>query len=393
MAKNKVIELLDRYLRGECTPSEVERIDEWFTAHGADKTTLEQMDPARRQVWMDGLLAEIQEINQGHAQVRTRPKRSILVQWGRAAAAAAIVALVAAGIYTYLATESTSGEVTLSTTEADIQPGGNKATLILADGRNVDLSTEKEGIISGEELSYSDGTPLKITEPGGTQPSGNLNVLTTPAGGQYQIELPDGTRVWLNASSTLKYPSRFSKDGRLVELIGEAYFEVVKDPSRPFKVISRNQEIKVLGTSFNVKAYLGETTVTTLVEGSVQVDATDREGGKTLTRRLLPGQEALYSQAGLHIAEADVEAAIAWKNGYFLFNENLESIMAKISRWYDVEVIYESEEAKGLVFWGKISRATPISSVLKIIEMTDNVHFRIETPAAGDRGRRVVVMN
>lgn len=278
----------------------------------------------------------------------------------------------------------------------DIAPGGNRATLTLVDGRTIDLSEAQAGIVVGDELVYNDGSAVLAN---GQQPTANgqpengmesqglsvsrLMSLTTPKGGTYQITLPDGTAVWLNAASTLKYPSHFTDDERVVELEGEAYFDVSEREKAttdgrvlrvPFKVISNGQQVEVLGTQFNISAYPDEPVVrTTLVEGSVQVAlVTDHQPPTTLT----PGQQAITRGAQLEVRDVDVALFTAWKAGDFRFHGTpLVEVLHQLERWYDVEVDYSRIPNEKI--HGAIRRDKPLSSILETIEKTSGLTFRL----------------
>jgi hypothetical protein len=210
------------------------------------------------------------------------------------------------------------------------KPGQEKAILKLDNGSSFDLNGSKAGvkIVNGTPV-YLDGSAISDAEL-----QSHELTIQVPNGGQYQVNLPDGTKVWLNSASTLKYPLQFEAEKREVSLSGEAYFEVSKNPHQPFIVKSRNQEVKVLGTIFNINSYSNRQFVeTTLLEGSVNVNQ----------HRLVPGQRSLISNVSIQILPANIEAAIARKKGYFLFdNEPLDHILATLSRWYNVEFEYES---------------------------------------------------
>lgn len=205
------------------------------------------------------------------------------------------------------------------------------------------------------------------------------NTVSTPTGGQYHLLLADGTNVWLNAASSIRYPTAFTRAERKVEITGEAYFEVAHNVAKPFRVQSSRQVVEVLGTHFNVNSYADENeTKTTLLEGSVKVT------GSSGFKLIKPGQAAVLKGNHLAVAEADVEEAVAWKNGYFKFNDNLEVIMDKVARWYDVSIVYQSKPDPDYTFVGEISRGRNLSEILKIMEYTGKVHFEIE-------GRRIIV--
>jgi len=265
----------------------------------------------------------------------------------------------------------------------DIGPGANVATLTLANGSTISLTDAAQGDIAeqaGIRISKTaDGqlvyTVAPSTAPGGLPDTGvtlTYNKIEIPAGGQYQVVLPDGTRVWLNAESWLRFPVRFSSKERRVELSGEAYFEVQRDQDVPFRISSLRQDIEVLGTQFNVHAYPDEKNIrTTLVDGAVRVTA----GGKSVL--LKPKEEADLSD-GLHVSQADVEAAEAWKNGYFrCVDQPLEIIMKQVSRWYNVRVVYEDERMKDETFGVLSNKFSNISVLLKMMEKTGSAKFTV----------------
>jgi len=270
----------------------------------------------------------------------------------------------------------------------DIKPGGNKAILTLADGTKIVLDDASEGAISRQgnttiikldngRLAYNAQTVSKI-------PSKAIlyNTLTTPCGGQYCVTLTDGTIVWLNASTSLRFPTAFAGSERKVEIKGEAYFEVAKNAAMPFIVKAGNEEIKVLGTHFNLMAYSDDKIIkTTLLEGHVEVSLIDSPKSEIESNTIIlePGQQSqLNMKSELTVVAADLEEAIAWKNGYFIFNkENIESIMLKISRWYDIKVNYQVDPLNRN-FTGNISRTENVSEVLNMLEQTDAIHFKIE---------------
>ena len=258
-----------------------------------------------------------------------------------------------------------------------IKPGGSKAVLTLADGKNIVLDGSGDGTLiirdglavlnTKGKLSYQKSHISKTKETG-------YNSVKTPRGGQYHIELADGTKVWLNAASSLRFPPALEEDHRLVELTGEAYFEVAHNPGNPFHVKVNNLDVKVLGARLNIKSYSDEiVTKTTLLEGMVSVT----KGNKTLA--LIPGQQAIASNLNNDFApqnNIDPEQAMAWKNGRFIFNnEDVHTIMREAARWYDVIVIYKGETKE--TYSGSLSRAADISQFLKIMTATGKVKFEI----------------
>lgn len=268
----------------------------------------------------------------------------------------------------------------------DLTPGTNRALITLSDGSVIELSEAQGGVILGEELTYEDGTLI-------TQLNNEKVVhstIETPRGGQYQITLADGTKVWLNADTKLTYPSHFTGEARVVELVGEAYFEVaqftVQGKRIPFLVKTAQQEIEVLGTQFNIKAYADEEsdTRTTLVEGSVQLHAM----GKTLL--LHPGEQGMSNEQELNKKKVEVDQYIAWKNNEFVFEETeLKDALKMLSRWYDFDVSLEAHFPTTHLY-GSISRNKNLADVLKIME-SSGLKFRIER--SGNRNRLIYYMN
>ena len=276
--------------------------------------------------------------------------------------------------------------------EKDIAPGKNIALLTLSNGRKIDLAQMVNGQMIKENgleiIKTADGQLIYNVTADAKGHSG-LNTVSTPAGGQYKIVLPDGSTVWLNASSSLTYPTKFASNERNVTLTGEGYFEIKhiegKSGRLPFSVsVKKNnaeyESVQVLGTHFNINAYLDEPAIkTTLLQGSVRI-----EGVEGQTALMKPGQQAEVYKGKMQLRNADTEEAVAWKNGEFIFREDLQSAMRKIARWYDVEVFYDESAPKQLMLGGWMSRATNISEVLNHIQLTGKVHFKLE-------GRRITV--
>ncbi|SEN01453.1 FecR family protein [bacterium A37T11] len=279
-----------------------------------------------------------------------------------------------------------------STLVNEIGPGRNRATLTLADGTKVALDTaQKEIIVQNEEVKYNSGT-LIVTRKSDIVNS-QLLTLSTPKGGQYQVILEDGTKVWLNAASTLKYPSKFSGDKREVFLEGEAYFSVNykasagdRVPRVPFIVKTKKQSVTVLGTEFNVAAFADEKeTKTTLVEGKVQVRSQNLKL-KTYNLKLLqPNQQAVVKGDSLTVSKADVRRETAWRNGYFDFNhKNFGQVMRELARWYDLDVVYEGS-IPNIQFYGDLNRSSNFAVVQALLE-SNKINYRLET------GNKLIIM-
>ncbi|WP_346318033.1 FecR domain-containing protein [Chitinophaga sp. YIM B06452] len=355
---------------------------------------LVQHDPSgERALEMEALLREDAAPGQVYDQVHwnrladnilaaDRPQPAKVIPWRRRAWAAAVVLILASSATYWLLRRPVSiKEPAIATTpvQKDIAPGGNRAVLTLGDGTEISLDSAGNGILAQQgnaKVIKTGNGQLQYDAPqNGGQPV--FNKIATPRGGQYTITLPDGSRVWLNASSSLRYPAVFSNSNRVVELKGEAYFEVAKQAGQPFVVKVDEMEVKVLGTHFNIMAYDDEPAVnTTLLEGAVEV----KKAG--VARKLKPGQGAsLHRRSGELelLPEVNTEEAVAWKNGFIQFEGNdIRSAMRQIARWYDVEVVYKGNVPAH--FRGIIPRNVPVSQVLKMLELTGEVHFEI-----GDR--------
>jgi ferric-dicitrate binding protein FerR (iron transport regulator) len=296
--------------------------------------------------------------------------------------AAAILLLIATGAYFLY--NSHQKQSSIATAPAapryDLAPGGNKAVLTLASGQKIILDSTRNGTLAKQgnaNIVKTDSGKLVYTISPEKPAEIVYNTLTTPRGGQYQLLLPDGTRVWLNAASSITYPTAFAGHERKVEITGEAYFEVAHNPDKPFHVKVNDMEIEVLGTHFNINAYTDETTVkTTLLEGSVKILSTVN---RQLSTVLKPGQQAQLTKNGeINVADnADTEQAVAWKNGLFKFKQtNIREIMRQVSRWYDVEVEF-SGNVNDLNFGGVVSKQAYVSELLKLLETTGTVHFTV----------------
>lgn len=319
-------------------------------------------------------------------QKKPRSRFFIYCNWGLAAASVIIAAL---GIGKFLISHEAknTGQKQALNRRHDILPGSNKAILTLANGTKISLTDIKNGAVASQrnvriiklangQLKYS----FQLTDTSEQLASKTIpavaiqyNTIETPRGGQFQIDLPDGTHVWLNAMSSIRFPLNFSSlKERRVELTGEAYFEVVHNKDLPFRVVTTSQTVEDLGTLFDVNAYSDEKrTKTTLLRGSVKLTA----GNNSVV--LIPGQQAETGQS-ITVHEADVEAAIAWKNGYFKFDdEKLEDIMRQLGRWYNINVVYQDESVRSETFGVLTTRFANISSLLNMLEQTGNVKFRI----------------
>lgn len=294
--------------------------------------------------------------------------------------AAVVILLIIAGTWYVKRDKVSADEQEIAA--AEVLPGGNKATLTLADGRKIDLSSEQSGIIvKDEQVNYSNGAALAaLTDKAKDQTVSQLE-LATPQGGTYQLTLPDGSQVWLNAASTIKYPSKFTGDARIVEISGEAYFDIRNDKQHPFKVRSKGQEIQVLGTAFNVAAYPGEAeTKTTLVEGKVRLTSASRSENTTPSSNesviLSAGEQGSLRNGHITTSKVEITEFTAWKEGFFYFNGlPTTAAIAQLARWYNLDVVYEGPLPKANVY-AYIDRNKPLSAILKALELS-RLKFKI----------------
>ncbi len=313
------------------------------------------------------------------------PVRAVL--WPALRWAAGLVAVIAFAclFYVYFKVKKPAQFTTSPIHHSKIVPGENKATLTLDDGSIISLDSAKNGMLARQSnvqiYKSKSGKLVYDTSLARSQNGGRVtyNIVSIPRGGQFQVVLPDGTKVWLNASSSLRYPTSFIGKERAVELTGEAYFEVAKDKAHPFRVSINNMQVEVLGTHFNIMGYTDEaSTQTTLLEGSVKVIRGNEQ------KMIVPGEQAAVAK-NINIAKVNVNEVVEWKNGNFNFShEKLESIMRKIARWYNVDIAYEGKVSKN-IFVGTIPRSKDITVVLKYLELTELVHFKVIE-------RRIIVM-
>lgn len=328
-------------------------------------------------------LTKVLAVDKGIRHLRVRRT----VYWLRYAAAVILVAGI--GAYAWLKERDqphlSAKNNMLTAPVSDVAPGGQKAVLTLADGTAIQLDSAADGQLAtqqGSQVLKKDGRVIYTS----TDKEENIqvyNTLRTPRGGVYQITLPDGTRVWLNAASSISYPVAFTGGERVVKITGEVYFEVASHPQRPFIVkVNETNSIEVLGTQFDVKAYGEDDLIsTTLLQGAVRIVSNGKKAA------LKPGQQASISDRQLlvkTIGQGGISEAMAWKEGRFNFQDaSLQEIMRQLSRWYDIEVVYE-KGIPDLEFIGEVERSLPLSQVLKGLKMS-GVNFRLE------KGRRLIV--
>ncbi|RBL89356.1 FecR family protein [Chitinophaga flava] len=369
MSDQETKDLLDRVERGDCTPEEKALVEDWYLE------LCRQQEPVAYNVDYSRIKKEIwHKLKIGNGKSPDA--------WYLMAAAIVFMSVLSYTRYMQQHTRVPVQEKLM----AAIRPGSNKATLTLSDGSRINLDEAGDAInaapgITAQKnkkgsLNYYITTrqPLKLSED---QPV--YNTITTPRGGQYQVVLPDGSRVFLNAESSITFPVPFTRSIRRVQLNGEAYFEVAKNRQQPFVVSSQKQNIKVTGTHFNVCCYLNQPDITTLAEGSVEISPLH----SSATRPLKPGQQAILTENKFEVKEVDTDDATAWKDGLFVFNGTpIKEVLKQIGRWYDVD--FSDSNLPNRRFDAEIPRSLNLLQVIRIIEVSSKLKFRID-------GRKVTV--
>jgi Fe2+-dicitrate sensor, membrane component len=358
MDRKKTAQLLEKYTKGLCTPEEKAVVERWYH----DMLSFREYPSMEK----DFSTQEAETFR----HIKGRSNQPSWKIWLPVAASLLLVSSIA--LY-FVIINGKSGQNHSSL--GAIAPGGNRAVLTLADGRSINLSEDQEGILFGHEaITYADGTAVQDIPMSGSKERVSY-ALSTPRGGTYRVTLPDGTDIWLNAESSITYPQSFEgSDHREVRLTGEAFFSVTPDKSKPFRVHTGRQDVEVLGTEFNVSAYPEEAAErTVLVEGTVKISADGRK------EMLQPGQQATLDPHGLSVEQADIEAVTDWKNGEFVFREEaVQQALARLARWYDVEVIYIDKIPEDERFSGAISRYDSLTTILDIIQSAGGVRFEID---------------
>lgn len=373
MNESEILTLLQKYQEGTLSDTDKDKLDAWYLHKSLNS---------------DKQLTDY-ELEDSYEHLKSKlplkQKEKVISIWPNIAVAASIVVLLGSGIFYFTASKQPSQNIQVVEKVKEIAPGGNRGILTLSNGKQIilsDISSKDVIAKEGEEDEVTikmddNGVITYVINPNSDaskEDVNSFNMLSTPTGGQYNIVLADGTKVFLNAVSSIKYPTQFNGDQRIVELEGEAYFEVAKNKNKPFLVKSDNQTIEVLGTHFNVHAYNNESVVkTTLLEGSVAVSYKNQ---KTV---LKPGQQSNTSNNfnKIVVKEVDTEEAIAWKNGRFKFdNADLKSVMKQLERWYGIKVEYRGD-VSDVRFNGGTFRNKNLSEVLKVLELS-NIKFKVE---------------
>jgi ferric-dicitrate binding protein FerR (iron transport regulator) len=393
--KEEFLLLVDKYLEGKANNEEIDLLSRYYNSfqedgnwNASEMGSAPETDARLFKRILEKIKANSINKNQNNDNVFHFGKGAMTTIMFKFAVAASLIGLLILGSYLWI---NSGGKKELATKtikskpyKNDVPPGGDKAVLTLADGSTIVLDDAKNGDLTRQgntkviklngKLAYNNGsTGVKEVL---------YNTISTPRGGQYQVELPDGTQVWLNAASSLHFPTAFAGKERRVEITGEAYFEVAVNKTMPFIVSIQGAEIQVLGTHFNVMAYNDEAMLnTTLLEGSIKFV-------KGNTNSLLkPGQQSQLAKNGeiKVVNDVDVENVIAWKNGNFhLEDADIKTVMRQIARWYDVEIVYQHKET-GELYYLEMPRSSTLADILKVLEIAGNIHFQID-------GSKVIVL-
>lgn len=377
MNEEEVYQLLDRYKKGACTEQENLLVEQWYYQSAtAEALPIEQVDfDEIRNSILSNLHSRMEEYDILTHQ-RSGSNKTLAI------AAAVSFLLIAAGAAYWSIYYNQHPVSSPQSLVHDIAPGSSKATLTLANGQQIILDEAGPG-----NIAQAPGITIKKTGTGqiiytltGESTADQINMVTTPKGGQYELVLEDGTKVWLNAGSKLSYPVSFSRlKKREVQLEGEAYFEVTKNPVKPFSVRSTEQLVTVTGTHFDVSCYPEENHQTTLAEGSVVVSSLTTGKSKSL----VPGQQTTVTKHEILLKEVNPADVIAWKDGLFVFIRTpLRQVLAQIGRWYNCDIDYNG--LPDMHFDGEISRKNALSEVLQTLELSTNIKFKVE-------GRRIMI--
>ncbi|MBT2561318.1 FecR domain-containing protein [Pedobacter sp. ISL-68] len=384
--------LAGKWKDGTLTDAEQEIFDAWYNSHQDQKLVLPHGYASSPSEIRDRMHMGIKaQIRATHLQ---RRKYFPIPQWQRIIAAACIFMIVGTATYFYLWPDGQ--HIKNQAIAKDIAPGGNKATLTLANGKVIRLDEQKNGTVLSEAgviiTKTTDGQVVyNISSDNNKGPLGKYNTISTPNGGTYQVNLPDGSKVRLNAASTLTFAASLRERGeknRRVILSGEAYFEIARDKAHPFVVVTTSkQEIEVLGTHFNVNAYTDEKAIrTTLLEGSVRIHTLSPAARDII---LKPGEQSVLTANSISISDADLESVMGWKEGLFVFHDaDVPTVMRQLSRWYNIEVEYSGAIPKDL-FTGGISRQSNLSTVLKMLELIKIRGRIVQT----EHGKKLIITN
>lgn len=388
MTQTALTILIHKYLSGEATEREKLQVEQWYESF--DKSALKFAD-GKEEIMDESTSRSLQAIREKITKLRLEEiqevsskvaKRNFRWRW---AAAAAVLILLAGGFYTlfFKAGSVQPKMATATAIKKDFKPGGNNAVLTLANGKQIILDSVSTGTLSLQGntkviklnnglLAYNTNQRSQITDQ---RSQIEYNTISTPRGGQYEVVLPDGTKVWLNAASSIRFPTSFTGKEREVQVTGEAYFEVAKNVDQPFRVFVKGMTVNVLGTQFNIMAYNDELGIkTTLVQGKVKVVTNNGQ-----SEVLEPSEQAMINENGEMsiVKNANINEIVAWKNNLFWFdNDNVHEIIKQLSRWYDVDIQIKGDIPD--LFTGSIPRNIAFSKVFEVLQKTGSIHYEIK---------------
>jgi len=371
--------LIAGFLKHTLNQEEKNELDEWILASDENMILFEKMTDekniAQANMWFKTMNIE-NELQNTKLKIQSRRPVSF---WKYTIAAAVLIAIII-GIYLYQTSNNKNDKPTIAVQKQDIMPGSNKATLTLNNGKVIELGSDGADTTINKQVKVLRKDGQLIYDPAAAATNEIVyHTLNVPRKGQYKVTLPDGTKVWLNSESSIRYPASFTGNERKVFVTGETYFEVAKDKDKPFRVVAGDITVEALGTQFNINAYNNEPFFSaTLVEGSVMVTK------GTVENILKPGQQAQLTASDFQIVAANTDDVVAWKNNQFKFkNTPIDAIMRQIERWYDADVEYQDQVTLHLN--ATIRRDVPVSKLLGILEETNQVHFKVE-------GKKIKVM-
>ncbi len=387
MTEKQLTEIIQKYLSGVATEEEKKKVEEWYDAFDTLEMGFDEKENKnsflRSWLKIKERIAEPREAEAFEEEEYPRFARRVVYKW---VAVAAMLILVSGTVYFLFQQREAPLEVAEKQIKEDFQPGGNKAVLTLGNGQKIVLDSSNKGVLSMQGntkilklnkglLSYKTESEKQSVE--GKKQEVTFNTISTPRGGKYEVVLPDGSKVWLNAASSLRFPTAFAGNKREVTMTGEAYFEISQNAKKPFIVKKGKTEVKVLGTHFNVMAYEDEAAMrVTLLEGSVKVS----DKATHQSQLLKPGEQLQLSKGNGEmklIGNVNLNKATAWKDNLFWFeDDDVDEVMKKLARWYDVDIKIEGDISDQ--FTGSIPRQLAFSQVIGVLQKTGSIHYKIQ---------------
>jgi transmembrane sensor len=378
--KKELIRLIKKYRQGKANPQEIAFLETYYEYFRKEAKISSELSDSQKESLKQKIFSNIK------AEIQEFPEFAVIPLYKRVyfriAVAAVFLLLLCATAYLYKGNRATREMIQAQTKQVknDVAPGGNKAVLTLADGSRIILDSAADGALTiqgnSRVIKLNDGR-LAYNATGDETRQIFYNTISTPHGGQYEVILPDGTHVWLNSVSSLRFPTAFTGNSRQVELTGEGYFEVTHNAAQPFTVVVNHVKVNVLGTKFNVMGYADEEAIkTTLVEGSVKVFLS----GDPESVIIKPGQQARlnYGDHKFKVVNPDMEEVLSWKNGEFRFREtNIKTIMRQIARWYNVEIEYKGDLSE-VVLSGVMPKKQYASQLLEVLGKVGKIHFVLD---------------